>query len=85
MRTKIYNSISSLLTTTILAIFLCACKEKLVDGGWYHVSVPNKGQTNTAVIKVDSNDTNQTCQAVIIMTAGDVFTHITFFRNDIKV
>lgn len=48
----------------------------ILDGGWYHVSVPNKGLSNTAVIKVDSNDTNQPRQAVIIMTAGDVFTNI---------
>ena len=53
----------------------------ILDGGWYHVTVPNKVRSNTVVITVDPNDTAKPRTAVIDMTAGDVFTQISVAQN----
>lgn len=47
-----------------------------LDGGWYRVSVPDKGKSNTAVIAVDKNQAVEARKATIIMTVGDAFTNI---------
>ena len=53
----------------------------ILDGGWYHVVVPDKGRSNTVAITVDPNDTAKPRTAVIDMTAGDVFTQISVAQN----
>lgn len=53
----------------------------ILDGGWYRVTVPDKGRSNTVVISVDPNDTAKPRTAIIVMTAGDVFTQISVAQN----
>ena len=53
----------------------------ILDGGWYRVTVPDKGRSNTVVISVDPNDTAKPRTAIIDMTAGDVFTQISVSQN----
>ena len=57
------------------------CTFDILDGGWYHVSVPDKGRSNTVIIKVDQNIPAKPRQAIIDMTAGDVFTSISIHQN----
>ncbi len=57
------------------------CTLDILDGGWYHVSVPDKGRSNTVIIKVDQNIPAMPRQAIINMTAGDVFTSISIHQN----
>lgn len=57
------------------------CTFDILDGGWYHVSVPDKGRSNTVIIKVDQNIPAKPRQAIINMTAGDVFTSISIHQN----
>ena len=53
------------------------CTYDVLDGGWYHVSVPDKGKSNTIIITVDplSGDGNPR-EAIIEMQAGNAFTKI---------
>lgn len=53
----------------------------ILDGGWYRVTVPDKGRSNTVVISVDPKDTAKPRMAIIDMTAGDVFTQISVAQN----
>lgn len=57
------------------------CMSDILDGGWYHVSVPDKGRSNTVIIKVDQNIPAMPRQAIINMTAGDIFTSISIHQN----
>ena len=54
----------------------------LLDGGWYHVTVPDKGKSNTIIITVDplSGDGNPR-EAIIEMQAGDAFTKISIAQK----
>lgn len=54
----------------------------LLDGGWYHVVVPNNGQSNIIVITVDKNETGQVRQATIVMTGGNVGTKIQISQRE---
>ena len=53
-----------------------------LDGGWYHVIVPDKGKSNTVIITVDplSGDGNPR-EAIIEMQAGDAFTKISIAQQ----
>ena len=53
----------------------------LLDGGWYHAQVPQKGQSNQLVINVDENYSGQSRSAIIEMGAGDVFSSVTIHQN----
>lgn len=53
----------------------------LLDGGWYHARVPQKGQSNQLVVNVDENYSGQSRSAVIEMEAGDVFSSVTIHQN----
>lgn len=46
----------------------------VLDGGWYHVLVPDKGKSNTVIITVDPNDDVNPRDAIIQMQAGNAFT-----------
>lgn len=53
----------------------------ILDGGWYHASVPNKGRSNKLIITVDRNITAKPRQATIQMEAGDAFTSVKIYQN----
>lgn len=53
----------------------------ILDGGWYHASVPNKGRSNQLIISVDPNYTAKPRQAYIAMEAGDAFTTVKIYQN----
>ena len=48
----------------------------ILDGGWYHAYVPDKGKSDKLIVKVDPNDTDKTRYAFIDMTVGDAFTTV---------
>lgn len=58
------------------------CTYDVLDGGWYHVIVPDKGKSNTIIITVDplSGDGNPR-EAIIEMQAGDAFTKISIAQK----
>ena len=58
------------------------CTYDVLDGGWYHVSVPDKGKSNTIIITVDplGGDGNPR-EAIIQMQAGDAFTKISIAQK----
>lgn len=45
----------------------------VLEGGWYHAVVPDKGLSNQLVITVDPNTTDQPRKATIQMQAADIF------------
>jgi len=53
----------------------------ILDGGWYHAIVANKGQSNILVITVDQDYSAKPRQATINMEAGDAFTTVKIFQN----
>lgn len=53
----------------------------ILDGGWYHASVPEKGRSNKLIITVDQNYTAKPRQATIDMEAGDAFTSVKIYQN----
>lgn len=53
----------------------------ILDGGWYHASVPEKGRSNKLIITVDQNFTAKPRQATIEMEAGDAFTSVKIYQN----
>ena len=44
----------------------------LLDGGWYHVSIP-KSKPRTVIVTVDANDSSKPRQATVCMSVGDAF------------
>lgn len=53
-----------------------------LDGGWYHVMVPDKGKSNTIIITVDPiNVGGQSREAIIEMQAGNAFSKISIAQN----
>ena len=57
------------------------CTYDVLDGGWYHVIVPDKGKSNTVIIAVDQHYDTKPRQAVIEMQAGDAFTKISISQQ----
>ena len=53
----------------------------ILDGGWYHASVPDKGRSNKIIITVDRNNTAKPRQATIEMEAGDAFTRVKIYQD----
>lgn len=53
----------------------------LLDGGWFRVSIPNKGRSNTVTVSTDPNYTTKPRTAIIDLTSGDVFTSISIGQN----
>lgn len=54
----------------------------ILDGGWYHVMVPEKGKSNTIIITVDPiGDGGRPREAIINMTVGDAFANISIAQN----
>ena len=53
----------------------------LLDGGWYHILVPDKGKSNTVIITVDPHDDTNPRQATIEMQAGNAFTKFTISQQ----
>ena len=51
-----------------------ACTYDVLDGGWYHILVPDKGKSNTVIITVDPHDDTKPRHATIEMQAGNAFT-----------
>ena len=59
-----------------------ACTYDILDGGWYHVTVPDKGKSNTIIITVDPlGDDRLPREAIIKMQAGDAFTQISICQQ----
>ena len=59
-----------------------ACTYDILDGGWYHVMVPDKGKSNTIIITVDPIDHGgRPREAIITMTVGDAFSNISIAQN----
>ena len=58
-----------------------ACTYDLLDGGWYSVTIPDKGRSNTAIVVTKENNTGQPRKATIIMTVGDAFCHIEIMQQ----
>lgn len=52
------------------------CTYYLLDGGWYYVVVPDKGNSNQVVITVGVNTTSKPRSATIIMRNRNAFTNI---------
>ncbi len=52
------------------------CTYDLLDGGWYFVVVPDKGNSNQVVITVSENTTSKPRSATIIMQNRNAFTNI---------
>lgn len=48
----------------------------ILDGGWFHVTVPDKGKSNTIIITVEPNDDAKPRQAIIQMQCWNAFTNI---------
>lgn len=48
----------------------------ILDGGWYYVVVPEKGNSNQVVITVSENTTSKPRSATIIMQNRNAFTNI---------
>lgn len=54
----------------------------ILDGGWYHVTVPDKGKSNTIIITVDPLSGDRLPrEAIIEMQAGDAFTQISIAQK----
>ena len=53
-----------------------ACTYDLLDGGWYYVVVPDKGDSNQVVITVSENKTSSPRSATISMQNRNAFTNI---------
>ena len=53
----------------------------LLDGGWYHILVPDKGKSNTVIITVDLHYDTKPRQATIEMQAGNAFTKFTISQQ----
>ena len=54
----------------------------ILDGGWYHVSVPDKGMSNTIIITVDPiGAAGHPRDAIIEMQAGNAFTKISISQQ----
>ena len=53
-----------------------ACTYDLLDGGWYYVVVPDKGDSNQVVITVSENKTSGPRSATISMQNRNAFTNI---------
>ena len=54
----------------------------ILDGGWYHVMVPEKRKSNTIIITVDPiGDGGRPREAIINMTVGDAFANISIAQN----
>lgn len=53
----------------------------VLDGGWYHITVPDKGKSNTVIITVDPHYDTEPRQAVIDMQAGDAFTRFSISQQ----
>ena len=52
------------------------CTYDLLDGGWYYVVVPDKGNSNQVVITVSEYTTSKPRSATIIMQNRNAFTNI---------
>lgn len=52
----------------------------ILDGGWYQVTVPDKGRSNEAVIRVEQNTVASPRKATIKMQAGNAFTSIMIYQ-----
>ena len=53
----------------------------VLDGGWYHVTLPDNGKSNTVVIAVDPHDDTKPRQAVIVMQAGNASAKISISQR----
>ena len=53
----------------------------VLDGGWYHILVPDKGKSNTVIITVDPHDDTKPRHATIEMQAGNAFTKFTISQQ----
>ena len=54
--------------------------EDLLDGGWYHVSIPTD-KANTAVVTVDANDSSAPREATIAMQLFNAFGEFEIFQE----
>ena len=53
----------------------------ILEGGWYHAHIPNKGVSKQLVIAVDKNETGKSRQAIIEMECGDAFGNIKILQK----
>lgn len=54
--------------------------EDLLDGGWYHVSIPTD-KANTAVVTVDANDSSTPREATIEMQLFNAFGEFEIYQS----
>lgn len=59
-----------------------ACTFDILEGGWYHATVPNTGKSNQLIVTVDPNETGQKRLAFIMMESGDAFTSIAIEQKE---
>lgn len=57
------------------------CTYDILEGGWYHVMIPDKGNSNTIIITVDPHDDAEPRQAIIQMQAGNAFAKISIAQD----
>ncbi len=53
-----------------------ACTYDILDGEWYYVVVPKKGESNKVIITVSKNETSRPRSATITMQNRNAFTNI---------
>ena len=53
----------------------------VLDGGWYHVTLPDNGKSNTVILTVDPHDDTKPRQAVIVMQAGNASAKISISQR----
>ena len=54
----------------------------ILEGGWYHVMIPDKGKSNTIIITVDPiGDEGHPREAMIEMQAGNTFSNISIAQQ----
>lgn len=58
---------------TVTQDFISPASPNSLDADWFHAIVPDKGNSNEVIVTVDANSSGQIREAIIEMTAGDIF------------
>lgn len=81
-----YEDVQNVNGELVYSNFVCASSSAgaecpdILEGGWYHVSIPNRGQSNQLLITVDAKYEAKPRQATIEMESGDVFTQVKIYQ-----
>ena len=52
-----------------------------LDASWFRAVVPHKGGSNKVIVTVDPNNSGKNREAIIEMTAGDIFADILIYQQ----